>query len=351
MTSPNSRALALALKPLVSRMRRDVTAKKGKSGSYWTQESLTVEMLEHHVNGGPARGLCPIKPGESVTMVACLDFDSHGGETAWPEMAAAAERVSAALLERGVRVHPFRSSGGRGVHLIALWEQPQDAYSVRTLLTEALGACGLRDGAGGVAAGCVEVFPKQDEVPVDGHGNMFILPLAGQSVPLDTLFGLEPMGKEDALALEWVNSDPVSVRERPVCASSVLEDEPDPIERVRSALFAIPNDREEYDWFYRIYCAVHEALGGADEARDLMNEWSAQADWHNESFNETKIWQYLKSPAARSGKAITRASLYHEAMVNGWSPAPVVGDAEGFDDVPPEQQVEMARAAGVEQAQ
>lgn len=346
----------MALKPLVSRMRRDVTARKGKAGSYWTQESLTVEMLEHHVNGGPARGLCPIKPGESVTMVACLDFDSHGGETPWVGMTEAAGRVSEALLARGVRVHPFRSSGGRGVHLIALWEQPQDAYSVRALMAEALGACGLRDGAGGVVAGQVEVFPRQNEVGLGEYGNQFILPLAGKSEPLDPLFGLEPMGKDAALALEWLNSDPVPVRERPVRESSSAA-EPDDLARVREALFAIPNDPmfgEAPDYFqWRNLCfAVHEATGGSDEGYELFSEWSAQNDRHDEKFTRQRVWDKVRDTDQRTSGAITRGSLYHLAGLHGWAgSAAAPGDASGFDDVPPEQQVEMARAAGVEQAQ
>lgn len=356
MTDPTTRALAQTLKPLVSRMRRDVTAKKGKSGSYWTQEPLTLELLEHHVNGGPARGLCPIKPGESVTMVACLDFDSHGGETPWAGMAEAAGRVSEALLERGVRVHPFRSSGGRGVHLIAMWEQPQDAYSVRTLLGEALGACGLRDGAGGVAAGQVEVYPRQNEVGVGEYGNQFILPLAGKSEPLDPLFGLEPMGKSAALDLVWVNSDAVPVRERPVREAS-SSSPPDEIARVRQALFAIPNDPlfgEVPDYFAwrNLAFAVHEATGGSDEGYELFAEWSAQNPLHDEKFTRSRVWDCVRDTDQRTSGAITRGTLYHQAGLHGWAgSAPALGDADGFDDVEPEQAKQLARAAGVEAAQ
>ena len=65
-----------ALRPLTKRVRRDVTAVKRADGvQAWTQEPLTVENLARHLNGGPARGVCPIKAGESVTLVALLDFD------------------------------------------------------------------------------------------------------------------------------------------------------------------------------------------------------------------------------------------------------------------------------------
>lgn len=350
MTSSETRALALTLKPLVTRMRRDVTAKKGKSGSYWTRESLTLGMLEHHVNGGPARGLCPIREGESVTMVACLDFDSHGGETAWSAMASAADRVLQALETRGVRSHPFRSSGGRGVHLIALWEQPQDAYSVRTLLAEALGACGLRDGAGGVAAGQVEVFPRQNEVGVGEFGNQFIIPLAGASVPLDPLFGLEPMAKTDVLQMQWVYSEPVPVHARPVRQAAGCEP-PEELQRVREALFAIPNDpvlgAPDYLGWRDICFAVHEATGGSDEGYEVFAEWSRQSHLHDEKFTRQRVWDCVRDTEQRTSGAITRATLYHQAQMHGWGGARH-GSAEGFDDVPPEQQAELARSAGVE---
>src|SRR5690606_40948627 len=66
-----------------------------------------------------------------------------------------------------------------------LWDEQQDAYSVRATLCDILAACGFTNGTSGVAAGQVEVFPKQDAVPADGYGNMFVLPLAGKSVALD----------------------------------------------------------------------------------------------------------------------------------------------------------------------
>ncbi|MEO6364030.1 MAG: hypothetical protein ABIO71_12430 [Caldimonas sp.] len=167
-------------------MRTDVTARKtGEGRQAWTREPLTTANLTEHVSGGVARGVSQIHAGESTTRVAVLDFDSHGGETPWAEMAAkAAEVADVAELMHGLRATAWRSSGGRGVHLYFLWDAPQDAYSVRELLREVLGVCGLGVGTGGVSKGFVEVFPKQSEVASDGFGNQVVLPLAGASVPL-----------------------------------------------------------------------------------------------------------------------------------------------------------------------
>ena len=184
MSDPNNPLIA-ALLPLVRRVRVDVTAVKKSDGSRWTTQPLTRERLASHLNGGPPRGVCPIKAGESVTLVGLLDFDSHGGETGWTEMSVTVGRVVDVLeLVHGMSPVLFRSSGGRGVHLYLLWDQAQDAYSVRQFLKGVLESVGLKDGARGVVNGEVEVFPRQDEVGEKGYGNQFIMPLAGASVPL-----------------------------------------------------------------------------------------------------------------------------------------------------------------------
>ena len=180
-------ALVASLAPLISRVRTDVTARKSDDGRQsWTREPLTEKRLLAHVLGGTARGVSQIQAGESTTRVAVLDFDSHGGEVDWEAMSSVVLRVVDTLeMCWGLRATLWRSSGGRGVHAYYLWDEPQDAYSVRETLRRGLEACGLKSGAGGVSQGAVEIFPKQNEVSADGYGNQVVLPLAGQSVPLE----------------------------------------------------------------------------------------------------------------------------------------------------------------------
>jgi hypothetical protein len=183
---PRIAQLANSLLPLVSKVRTDVTAVRDADGTQaWTQQRLTTERIRAHLNGGPARGVCPIKAGESTTMVAVLDFDSHGGEVSWVEMSAKVSAVVDALEMIGMQPILFRSGGGKGVHLYLLWDSPQDAYSVRMMLIEALSVAGLKSGAKGLVHGEVEIFPKQDSVAADGYGNQFILPGSRASTPLD----------------------------------------------------------------------------------------------------------------------------------------------------------------------
>ena len=336
------RRLVEALRPLTSRVRTDVTARKGAQGSYWTHEPLTDAAMLHHVNGGPARGVCPIHEGSSVTMVGLLDFDSHRGETPWAEMVEVASRVNDVLDLYGLRATPFRSSGGHGIHLIMLWDEPQDAYSVRECLAEVLSLCGLRSGTKGVRGGEVEVFPRQDEVGQGEYGNQFILPLAGKSELLEPLLGWEPMGKDGVLTWEWISSEPVPVRQKPV-REAVAAKDADPLDRVESALFAIPNEGPDYDRWFGLMCAVHEATGGSDEGRELFSKWSALIPEHDQRSLDYK-WRSIDAPGAKRN-VVTRGTLYHEAHRHGWS-SEVKPDAEGFDDVEGES-AEQARALAV----
>lgn len=179
-----TREKVAALLPLVERMNRSHCWIKTADGPRRLDQAFTEFMLAEHCAGRKAYGLCPIAPGESTTRVACLDFDSHGGETPFDDMVHVVREVRDTALLFGLEGVAFRSSGGRGVHLIFLWQEAQDAHSVREVLRGVLKACGLKPGTKGVAAGEVEAYPKQDSVPADGYGSMFVLPLAGESVLL-----------------------------------------------------------------------------------------------------------------------------------------------------------------------
>lgn len=332
---------ALALQPLVRRVRTDVTAMKVADGSSrWVREPLTDERLLKHLGTGPARGVCPIREGESTTMVGLYDLDSHGGETPWAGMVEVARLLMDTLELDGNAPVAFRSSGGKGIHVYLLWDEPQDAYSVRAYMTDVLAALGYRNGAKGVQARQIEVFPKQDRVGEGEFGNQFILPLAGKSEPLDPLFDLEPMGKDWITNVTWAGSPPVERRE-PTAASGAGAGgadgaPPEDLERVRQALYAIPNDggddSPDYDRWRDLAFSVHEATGGSDEGLALFAEWSEQNPKHDPKFLEKRVWPYIKSGEGR-GRAITRGTLFAEASRAGWMDVRGL-DADGFEDVP-----------------
>lgn len=328
MSDPNNPLIA-ALLPLVRRVRTDVTAVKKSDGSRWTREPLTRERLARHCNGGPARGVCFIKPGESVTMVALLDFDSHGGETDWTGMSLAAGRVLDQLeLVHGMSPLVFRSSGGRGVHVYLLWDSPQDAYSVREFLRGVLADVGLRPGTRGVVNAEVEVFPKQSSVGPDGWGNQVILPLAGKSALLvmEECSGLLEEAGRPLDAGDWRASPAVPVVQREQ-AVPVTGDRPEGL--WVDALMALPNGLEVegrgdtslgYDDWFRVVCGIHHETGGSAEGLELAQDWSARSPKHDPAFLETRVWPYIKRADERGGNAVTGGTIMSLATRNwGWA--------------------------------
>lgn len=321
--------LVAALAPIVSRVVTSHCWIKRDGPPSHINRPLTADRLAHHVNGGPAYGAAQIEPGASTTRVACLDLDSHKGETSWYDMQAAALRVMAQLETRGMRPIPFRSSGGAGLHIYMLWDEPQDAYSVRCLLRDALAACELRDGVKGVAAGQVEVFPKQNSVPPDGFGNMFVLPLAGKSVPLDS-FELDDMPKGFAAEMDWpVSADvPHVAREEIVMPGAV--DVPVELELMKSALDMIPNagdDELDYEEWRNVVFGIHHAARGSDDGLALAHKFSARSSKYDPRFLDERVWPHIGKTSSDERAPITGRTVLQLARAHGWQ-EPIEDDFE-----------------------
>lgn len=326
--------LLYALAPLTERVRTDVTAVKTDDGSRWTRQALTKARLVAHVKGGTPRGVCPIDEDSDTTRVALLDLDSHKGESTWAQMAEAAGTISAALEEAGAYVIPWRSSGGRGIHLYMIWDDPQDAYSVREWIFEALGTVGFKNGAKGVHVQQVEVFPKQDRVAPGEFGNQFILPLAGKSVPLEPLLGYAPLARRDALSVEWAPSLPVPVLEKPVREPSRPVTDVD-LQDLQAALSAIPNEDEhelDYDDWRTIVFALHQATGGSDDGLAMAHDFSARSSKYDPTFLDKRVWPYIKD---REG-GVTAATIFHLAQQNGYVRPGMVAEDDDFEALPDE---------------
>jgi len=325
----NNETLVAALAPIVSRVVTSHCWIKRDGPPSHIRRPLTPDKLAHHVNGGPAYGAAQIAPGESTTRVACLDLDSHKGETSWYDMQAAALRVMARLEACGQRPIPFRSSGGAELHIYLLWDEPQDAYSVRCLLRDALAACELRDGTKGVAAGQVEVFPKQNSVPSDGFGNMFVLPLAGKSVPLDS-FELDDMPKEYAAEMDWPSSAPVPYVAREEIMMPGAVDVPVELETLKSALDMIPNagdDELDYEEWRNVVFAIHHAARGSDDGLALAHEFSARSSKYEPRFLDERVWPHIGKTGVDERAPITGRTVLHLARAHGWQ-EPIEDDFE-----------------------
>jgi len=306
--------IAQALTPLLARVRTDVRGVKQPGGKpYKENRPLDAAALIHHANGGPAYGAYPIRPGESVCMVALFDLDSHKGETPWERMAEVALDLCVELDRHGLVPHPWRSSGGKGIHILLTWATPQDAHNVRLLLKQVLAALGFKDGAGGVARGEIEIFPKQDHVNPGQYGSYFFLPAAFESVPLDD-FTFEPLGKEAIPGYVWKDSPnvpdaPVVVPPAAHCNIEVDLDE------VASAVAAIPNTGEglDYDSWFKIIAGIHSCDPGAD-GHEIAEAWSEQSSKHTRAWFE-HTWAHLDSQRAGG---VSVGTIFQLSRAHGW---------------------------------
>ena len=331
MTESN---LIAALEPLVSRARTDVTAIKASAGMAWTREALTEARLKRHLDGTMPRGVCPIKAGESTTRIALFDLDSHKGATCWKDMVVVLARLEGALQKHGLNPVPWRSSGGRGIHAYLVWDEPQDAYSVRQLCKAVLIEIGFKDGAKGVAQNEIEVFPKQDSVPEHGFGNQFILPLAGKSAPLEPLCDYEVMPREYALELVWTPSASVPVVDRPTSGRpSGLTREFIAHSHLKAALDAIPNDTDPlgYDEWRDVISGIHHATEGSDEGYQLAYDFSARAPHFDEQELDLKVWAWLDQKG-ETANPITERTIFAKAREHGWQD---IASADDFEDLTP----------------
>lgn len=147
---------------------------------------LTIDTLKDHLAGNKRIGMYLFEPEDSEVRVSCgvFDLDSHDGETPWNEMVAWARSIRDHLASKNITAAWFRSGGGAGIHLWLTFSVPVDAAVLREFMQHTLTAVGLKDGAQGIAAGQVEIFPKQDRVKKSNYGNLVALPLSDHSVPL-----------------------------------------------------------------------------------------------------------------------------------------------------------------------
>lgn len=323
-----SEHLIAALAPITSRVRTDVTAIKNANGVAWAKgEALTKPRLLAHLNGGTARGVCPIKAGERTTMVGLFDLDSHGGQSTWEEMAAAAEAVCGALERAGCYPVSFRSSGGRGIHIYVIWDAPQDAYSVRVFLKTVLESVGFKNGTAGVHEKKIEVFPKQSFVAPGKLGSQFFLPLAGKSELLEPLLGFEPVGRDAALSAEWRGSAPVPVVEPPVYQEPAMpENLSEHLQKLASALAHLKTDTMGYAEWLKVIFALHHDSEGSEAGFALADAFSKRFS----TYDYDELRAFWDNSGRHEGAGVTGASILFEAREAGWNDV----SADDFEALP-----------------
>lgn len=355
MPAATAERLLPILEPVASRVRRDVSAIRGSDGGmYKSDDGLTRARLLSHImsgaglsGGGVTRGAYLIKPGEHVCRAAVLDLDDHDGSMGWDQAVRVAARLLRASGRLGLAGHPWRSRGGSGVHIWYLWETDQDARSVRARLGEVLSSCLLHPGTGGLGAGEVEVFPKQDAVPAGGYGNQVWLPLGGASLPLVDVAGVLDVIEVGRLAeladgghWTWEMSADVPVVERVTPEARAVRVSSGSL--VGAALDSKVRDARDwlgwvkdysYDQWLRVGMCLHDGLGGSDEGLALWEEWSLRGSGFEDGACLAKWSTFGKRVdgvgGVEGGALLGLGSLKKWARDAGW----VEDVAAGFDVV------------------
>lgn len=326
-----------ALEPILSRVRCGDHWINTGDGPKHRRAAITEALIGGHLEGRHRIGACPIERGQSTTRLALLDLDSHNGEIDWPKMVEVARSLIASAAARGIRFTAFRSSGGSGIHLVALWNDPQDARSVRDLLGQVLDECGLKNGTRGVANKQVEIFPKQDSVPADGWGSMFVLPFAGKSVALDPV----TLEESDAAEVRLQTSDPVPVAEpEPVREPTSYETTPE-LEEVSEALSHLDPNEYDYDQWVRLLFAAHAGAGGSEEGFAVFDAWSQRFKRYTREETE-KQWRFARS---KKDGGITVGTLFAEARKHGYVPLSQRPSADGLEVIEDESFDDVRSAA------
>ncbi len=317
-------------------------------------DALNEDKLRAHIDGsGDVRGCYLFEPGGDTVKGCLFDLDDKEKKLSAQVMRDAAWKIREAAARRGWIVAPWHSSGGHGVHLWVLWDEAQDAYSVRETMREILTDAGLTAKAGGcVSRGEVEIFPKQDKVqPGDGpgsFGNQAWLPLAGKSAPLKASLVADTYisgRREDVLegltGYLWPLSEGVEKRVRPEYGEGAgpgggVPPHSMPIGKIRRMLTFIAKDHGSKDdwsyatWMQTVAFGLHHETEGSEEGFQLWFEWSLTLDkGADENALRAKWMSIKKKNDGSDGRVVTLGSVMQLAAKGGWSNC----DEDDFTDM------------------
>jgi hypothetical protein len=304
------------LQLLVRHMRCDVHATwyktikdDGTPGSAYKKhhEPLTDALLCRHLAGEVALGLYLMQPGSDTTTISAFDLDNHSGTVPWDQMATVALRIATAAKQRHLYCAAVRSGGGHGIHLLFRWDSAQLARDVCKLMVTILADEALAEGDNSGIG--IEIFPKQDNIPLGAYGNLLALPFARKSVPLNSAMEPIPTG----VPRLWASSVPVPQEEEAPELKAIADNLPASMVLVGEALSYL--DAEPRDQWIEVGLALKHSFG--DDGYPLWLEWSKGCP---KKFAEIRdpavVWQSFDP---RDQKPITVGTIYLRAMQAGWS--------------------------------
>lgn len=290
--------------------------KKGKGGKVLyvpEHRPIALAEIQAHLRSETPIGVYFLK--EKQTRLAAFDLDDHEGEANFEDVREPAFRLAVELRKWGLNPLCVLSGGGRGIHILVVWQEDQSARSVRQLMQRVVRTCELRVGTGGVKKKEVEIFPKQDEVTNDGLGNLIALPFARNSVPLDADLRPIPIG-------EFLFPPLTSLFSQPIVADAGMDL---PEEQEEHQETRLPGDETEAEaalrhisardrdhWIKCGHILKHEF---AESGYKIWLTWSATGrDKYIGEHDCKKVWDSINP----NGK-IGIGSLFHLARDNGWN--------------------------------
>ncbi|MDS9467972.1 VapE family protein [Paracoccus sp. MBLB3053] len=286
------------------------TDSEGRQKYRYVNKPITADLITDHCNGGVPLGMFSQTQGSAYSPALVFDIDDKAGEN-WPQVQDAARALVAVLTGYGLSCMVFRSGGGHGIHIWVLWDEK--IPSTQTLCQfgqYVVEDAGLKVGNRGIAAGHVEVLPKQHFVAPGTVGTALSLPLGRQSCWLDqnmepcdsgdVVFNSEPLGfKADPLpkdgkedAVEYAGIDEAALRSAAEEALTYL-------------------DADDYDTWIRMAHCLKKHWG--DGGYDLWLNWSKTGQKFDGADACEKKWRSVKD----ADKARLR-TLFKQATASGW---------------------------------
>lgn len=272
-----------------------------EAGGTWltVKQELPEGAYEKHLLNGRKFGIPFVRPVENTAMAGLFDLDDHSGEVGWQKVKLVADNLMNRASEYGIILHPFISTGGKGIHLWALWDEPQPAGAIKWILETIATDVGYTVGAKGVISNQVEVFPKQGQVNDGDVGNCAALP----SIPLDG------WTFEQVDTVRWSLSDPIQgwVDDAKLPMAEVREVSN---EQLKEIIDAVPNDDLDYDTWWNVIMAIHHAGGTLEQAE----AWSAKSSKYQQGYLARK-WESIRR---HDGNVVTVRTLMKMATDAGW---------------------------------
>lgn len=152
-----------------------------ESGAYLPQRrALTDEDIEEHLAGLWSIGTYVINPQDQTVKSVCFDLDTHDEATTELLCNLVSQLVLGVHMDDpDARLSLLKEwSGNKGTHVWLFLSEPVSAAKVRRWIGRDFIPKWVEQTGGAT----LEVFPKQDEVPEGGFGNLVKLPLGKHAV-------------------------------------------------------------------------------------------------------------------------------------------------------------------------